>query len=156
VGAFSYWAPKFLYTRYGLPLVKANFYFGTITVVAGALGTILGGRLADRSVQHVEDERRRVLALLRICGIGSALGVPAAFACFVSPTPVIFFVCVFFTIVFLFVNTSPINAIVLQSVPPEIRGRAMALSIFAIHVLGDLWSPMVSAHSPTFSRSSSR
>ena len=30
---------------------------------------------------------------------------------------------------------------ILRSSPVEIRASAMALSIFAIHLLGDLWSP---------------
>src|SRR6185369_4400633 len=55
IGAFSYWAPKFLYARYGLPLAVANFQFGIITVVAGALGTILGGRWADRAAKKAAD-----------------------------------------------------------------------------------------------------
>src|SRR4051812_29317047 len=42
IGAFSYWAPKFLYARYGLDLKTANFRFGLITVVAGVLATLIG------------------------------------------------------------------------------------------------------------------
>ena len=78
--------------------------------------------------------------LLRICAIGSAIGAPLAVACFLSPSPTLFFVLVFFCILALFLGTSPINAVVLRAVPPELRASAMAVSIFAIHVLGDLWS----------------
>jgi MFS family permease len=148
IGAFSYWAPKFIYARYELPLKVANFRFGLITVVAGAIATILGGRWADRTANATgvntdtpEGARARVKALLRICSLGSAIGAPVALACFLAPSPNVFFVLVFFAIVFLFINTSPINAIVLQAVPSELRASAMALSIFAIHVFGDLWSP---------------
>lgn len=148
VGAFSYWAPKFLYARYGLPLKDANFRFGLITVVAGVLATILGGRWADAmrariEREHGEDGRGRatVLGLLRICAIGSAAGAPLALACFLSPTASIFFVLVFFCILALFMGTSPINAVILQAVPTHLRASAMALAIFAIHVFGDLWSP---------------
>jgi MFS transporter, Spinster family, sphingosine-1-phosphate transporter len=138
IGAFSYWAPKFLYARYGLPLAAANFRFGLITVVAGAIGTVIGGRWADRAAPSATD---RVTALLRVCALGSAIGAPLAVACFLSPTPSVFFACVFAAILALFLSTSPINAVVLQAVPSELRASAMALSIFAIHVLGDLWSP---------------
>lgn len=154
IGAFSYWAPKFLYARYGLPLAAANFKFGLITVVGGAIGTIAGGRWADRTVKtdaersaetasprEHEAERLRVRKLLRICGIGSAIGAPFAAGAFLSPSPNVFFGLVFLAIVFLFLNTSPINAVVLQAVPTELRASAMALSIFSIHVFGDLWSP---------------
>jgi MFS family permease len=141
IGAFSYWAPKFLYKRYGLSLAEANFKFGLITVVAGALATIIGGRWADRVSPGEAPADQRVRALLRICAIGSAVGAPLAIVCFMSPSPVVFFAAVFFAIVFLFLNTSPINALILQSVPTELRASAMALSIFSIHIFGDLWSP---------------
>lgn len=141
IGAFSYWAPKFLYTRYGLPLGTANFRFGIVTVVAGAIGTVFGGRWADRNPAGHGDEEGQVRHLLRICGTGMAFGAPLAVACFLSPSPNTFFVFAFLGIAFLFLNTSPINAVAMHSVPSELRASAMALMIFAIHVLGDFWSP---------------
>jgi MFS transporter, Spinster family, sphingosine-1-phosphate transporter len=176
IGAFSYWAPKFLYARYGLALATANFRFGLITVVAGAIGTIVGGRWADRATageaplpapedakayrdtpdalraREREAERRRVQKLLRICATGSAIGAPFAVGAFLSPNPTLFFALVFLAIAFLFLNTSPINAVVLQAVPTELRASAMALSIFSIHIFGDLWSPplvgLLADHAP--------
>lgn len=160
VGAFSYWAPKFLYARYGLPLAKANFTFGLVTVVAGAIGTAIGGSLGDRGgssaalpaasdhaqekvseeLQHRKDAPM-VSRLLKVCGISVTIaGILAAFA-FLSPSPNLFFVLAFFCEIALFVSTSPINAVILRSVPFPLRASAMALSIFAIHALGDLWSP---------------
>lgn len=173
IGAFSFWAPKFLYKQYALPLGKANTIFGGIVVVGGAIGTILGGRMADRAAASVaerraqaapvsdpndgpaegdespasiaarlrEDEQNRVRALLRVCAVGSAIGAPLAMFAFLSPSAALFFAVVFVANIFLFLNTSPINAVILQSVPHELRASAMALSIFSIHVLGDLWSP---------------
>lgn len=139
IGAFSYWAPKFLYARYGLPLAAANFKFGLITVVGGAIGTFVGGRLADGGSPKTEEERIHVL--LRVCAIGSGVGAPLAAVAFLAPSPGVFFIAAFLTIVFVFFSSSPINAVILQAVPSELRASAMALSIFAIHALGDLWSP---------------
>jgi MFS transporter, Spinster family, sphingosine-1-phosphate transporter len=56
------------------------------------------------------------------------------------PTPMSFFVFAFVAEMFLFLSTSPINAIALRAVPPELRASAMAGQIFAIHLFGDLWS----------------
>ena len=39
--------------------------------------------------------------------------------------------------------SGPINVAILRSAPPELQAGAMALSIFAIHALGDLWSPFL-------------
>ena len=149
VGAFSYWAPTFLYKRYDLPLKDANFRFGLITVVAGLMATIIGGKWADLMRARVvrenkgDAERETVRGLLRICAIGSAMAAPLALACFLSPSSTIFFVLVFLCILALFLGTSPINAVILLAVPTHLRASAMALSIFAIHVFGDLWSPPV-------------
>ncbi len=154
IGAFSYWAPTFLYRRYGLSLAVANFRFGIITVLAGALATGLGGKWADAIRARVEREhpskealeRETVRGLFRICATGSALGVPLTVACFLSPSSTVFFVLVFFSILALFLGTAPINAVILRGVPPELRASAMAGSIFAIHLFGDLWSkPAVGA-----------
>lgn len=167
IGAFSYWAPDFLYRRFALDLKVANFRFGIVTVVAGAIATFAGGRWADRVRARAEQNRKvvptedsaggyrdpaggddaaavdraTVLGMLRICAIGSLIGTPCAAAAFLAPTATLFFVFVFLAILALFLSTSPINAVVLRSVPVELRASAMALTIFAIHVLGDLWSP---------------
>ena len=149
IGAFSYWAPKFLFARYHLALDVANFRFGLITVVAGVIATFLGGFWADRMRRGITGSGAVtanddvVRGLLRICAIGSAIGAPLALACFLSPSSGIFFVLVFFCILALFLSTSPINAVVLGAVPPGLRASAMAISILAIHLLGDLWSPML-------------
>lgn len=173
IGAFSYWAPKFLYARYGLALSVANFRFGIITVVAGVAATVVGGAWADRTQKKAasaapprsggaegadpkvpsppqapvaagispEEGRAVIAGLLRICALGSLVGAPLAVACFLSPSSGAFFGLVFVCIFALFLCTSPINAVILRTVPPELRASAMALSIFAIHVFGDLWSP---------------
>lgn len=166
VGGFSYWAPSFLNKTFKMELATANFRFGVITVVAGALGTAIGGAWSDRMQRRTTSvleraslvtpespsERRVVMGLLRICALGSLVGAPFAVVCFVAPTASVFFVAVFFCEMALFVATSPINAVILRSVPTEIRASAMALCIFAIHLLGDLWSPpfvgMLADHLP--------
>jgi MFS family permease len=149
VGGFSFWAPTFLYRRFDMSLAKANFLFGVITVVGGAIGTAIGGYFADRRARRIlkehadesERERRIAAANLRICAIGTVFAAPLAVVCFLAPSSTAFFVAVFFCEVALFSTTSPINVVTLRSVPVTLRASAMALSIFAIHLLGDLWSP---------------
>ncbi len=175
IGAFSHWAPTFLFRRYDLKLSTANFVFGLITVVAGAVGTAIGGTWADRAQaglpkpddgaraaddaevpyrdEHPDKIRDRLdavaprryrlaaNALLKVCAVGSLVGAPIAAIAFPSGGPAPFFVVVAVCEVFLFLSTSPINAVILRSVPAELRASAMALSIFSIHLFGDLWSP---------------
>jgi hypothetical protein len=43
----------------------------------------------------------------------------------------------------LFLPVGPVNTLILETVPVACRASAMALSIFAIHMFGDLWSPQI-------------
>lgn len=164
IGGFSFWAPKFLVARYAMDLGKGNFVFGVVTVVAGAIGTLAGGRIADARVARAEEEAQRELgyrenaktdeeALARakeeaflssqlfVCALGSAVGAPLCIAAFLAPSSGLFFGLAFLAMLFLFLGSSPINAALLRAVPTELRASAMALAILAIHALGDFWSP---------------
>ncbi|MEZ4364766.1 MAG: MFS transporter [Kofleriaceae bacterium] len=149
VGAFSFWAPSFLAMRYGLSLPTGSFWFGLVTVGAGAVGTIAGGVLLDRAQRRLDDEeadpgrreRRAIGEMIRLCGLGLLIAAPFTAALFLSPSPILFFVLAFFAEVGVFLSTSPVNAATLRAVPPGLRASAMATSIFAIHMFGDLWSP---------------
>jgi len=145
MGGFAFWAPSFLVHTYGLDLKPANFYFGAITVVTGAIGTFVGGVLGDRAAQkdrgHPDADTNRALGYLWICSLCTAVGAPLAALCFTAESSGNFFTFAAPCQVALFISTSPINAAILRSVPEHRRASAMALSIFAIHLLGDLWSP---------------
>jgi MFS family permease len=140
LGGFAAWAPKFLYKFHHMKLADADFGFGVVAVLAGIIGTILGGTIADRGLAGASNETR-VRAYLRYSAITTAIGVPFAVLTIVAPTPLIFFIAIFFCEAALFASTSPINAVTLGSVPTALRASAMAVSIFAIHALGDFWSP---------------
>jgi MFS family permease len=191
IGAFSFWAPKFLSQRYHADLAKtlspeaaadvlakaplwwnpdvnhhlqaavdagvlksANFWFGVVTVVAGAIGTLVGGRMADRALRglppvppdadHLHPANRRAAnAQLRVCAIGVAIAFPLTAIAFVSTSAWMFFVAAGIAEIGLFLSTAPINAIMLRTAPVYLRASAMAVAIFAIHLFGDLWSPPV-------------
>ena len=150
VGAFSYWAPKFLVEHYpgALNDETANRYFGIITVVSGIVATIIGGRWADRETAKLPAaasfdapaNKLAVNGLLRICAIGMVVAAPMTAAAFFMPAPAGFFACAFVAELGLFLSTSPVNAVGLRSVPPELRASATAAMIFSIHLFGDLWS----------------
>jgi MFS family permease len=79
--------------------------------------------------------------LLRVCAIGMIVATPLGAACFFMTSPIGFFALAFACELGLFLSTSPVNAVGLRAVPPELRASAMAAMIFAVHLLGDLWSP---------------
>jgi MFS family permease len=152
MGGFAYWAPKYLHVQYGLETGGAGQIFGGLTVVGGAIGTLVGGALCDRWIAGRSDDPSVVRASLRVCAWSAGLGAPLALAAILAPTGTTFFVMLLPAEIALFLSSGPVNAAVLRSVPVGLRASAMALSIFAIHALGDLWSPpligLVADHAP--------
>src|SRR5689334_5561849 len=136
LGGFAAWAPKYLYRVLGLDLKTADYWFGLILVVAGLFATFVGGQLGDR---WPGQERAR--ANLRVCALSTAVSVPFAVLCLLASSPIGFFAAIAAAEFAIFLSTSPINAVILASVPTELRASAMAASIFAIHLLGDMISP---------------
>lgn len=154
LGAFAHWAPTFISERFPgqLSNATANYIFGLVTVLAGVIGTVIGGWWADRTQTTLpavtadtpydaRENRLGTNALLRICALGMVWAAPLAALAFVIPSPYAFFGFAFLAEIGLFLSTSPVNAIGLRAVPPELRASAMAAMIFAIHLFGDLWSP---------------
>jgi MFS family permease len=138
---FGYWAPKYVALRYSMEDGRAAFLFGLVTVVGGFVGTLVGGRIGDIvSRRHASDEgvARGNLALT---AVATGIAVPFAAVCLVCPTALVFFAMVLPCEIALFVPGGPYNVAVLRSVPPALRTTGMALSIFASHLFGDLWSP---------------
>jgi MFS transporter, Spinster family, sphingosine-1-phosphate transporter len=136
LGGFAAWAPKYLCQHLRMDLQEADFWFGVILVVTGLFATFVGGQWGDRCPG--EDRPR---ANLRLCAVTMIIGLPFSIACLVAGSPLGFFAGIAAANFALFLSTSPINVVILQSVPAELRASAMALSIFAIHLLGDLVSP---------------
>ena len=144
LGGFAHWAPKFIHEVHGESLERANFLFGVILVVAGLVGTNVGGAWGDRLARtgrFGEGERGEAVAHLRVCAAASMLGAPFAVLCLLSPSAVGFYALIFLAEAALFLSPSPVNAAILRAAPHSIRTSAMAISTFAIHALGDLWSP---------------
>jgi MFS family permease len=136
----------------GSSLHIADFWFGAVTVVAGLIGTLLGGIMCDRALRGLpavppdadhENHANKLAAnaQLRVCAIGVLVAVPMTAIAFFAPNPTVFFVCAGLAEIGLFMSASPINAIMLRTAPAWLRASAMAVAIFAIHLFGDLWSP---------------
>jgi MFS family permease len=152
IGGFAYWAPKYLAKRYELDPGYASFVFGLVTVAGGAVGTLLGGWWGDRATRGMTDDQAIARGNLSVTAIATGLSVPLAAAAIGATTSNAFFAIVLPCEIALFVPGGPYNVSVLRSVPAHLRASAMAVSIFASHLLGDLWSPpligLVADHAP--------
>lgn len=141
LGGFTAWAAPFLYRKLCLELHQADSYFGAITVVTGLAGTAIGGVLADRW-----PGADRSQAYLRVCAWTSFIAAPLALVALRMPTATLFLVALAACELAVFTSVSPVNAAILQTVPPALRATAMAVSIFMIHLFGDLVSPPLIGH----------
>lgn len=137
MGGLAQWVPTFLYRIHKLDLTQANTFFGGITILAGVTGTLIGGWLGD----FLQKKTNR--GHLLVSGWGFVLGAPLAVYALVTPTLDNCLAAIFFAEFFLFLNTGPLNSIIVNVTHPSVRSRAFAVNIFIIHALGDAISPTV-------------
>jgi MFS family permease len=135
LGGMAYWMPSFFARQHGMALEEAGTLFGGITVVAGLVGTFLGGWLGDWLL------KRTPKAYLLVSGWGMLAGVPFAVVGLTASARELYLPALFLAEVMVFLNTGPANAVLVNTVLPEIRATAIAASIFVYHLLGDVSSP---------------
>jgi predicted MFS family arabinose efflux permease len=134
LGGIQVWMPTFLSRARGYTLEAANFKFGIIVVVAGILASLIGGWLGDLLLPRMKGSYYFVSA------VSMGLGVPVMIvALFYQGW--IMLPAIGFAAFLLLLNTSPLNAALVNSVGVHIRATAIALNIFIFHLLGDVPSP---------------
>ncbi|HJX00332.1 MAG TPA: MFS transporter, partial [Terriglobales bacterium] len=136
IGGISAWMPTFLQREKGMPLGRANYYFGLVTVVDGLAGTAVGGWIGDHWL------RRSRSAYYSLSAVSVLLALPGALCAFYG-NPAWLFPSLAIAEFFLFLNTGPLNAAIVNSVAAPIRATAIGLNLFIIHLLGDAMSPTI-------------
>ena len=140
LGGLGFWMPTFLQEVRGLSPDAATTGFGTIVIVTGFLGTFAGGWLGDYCL------KRSRQGYLWFSAVTTLAAAPVALLALTSPAPRIYFPAIVVAELLCFMSTGPINAAIVNMVSPLVRASAMALSIFAIHLLGDVPSPPLIGH----------
>jgi MFS family permease len=137
VGGLSQWLPSFLHRVHSLDVAKGNMLFGATTVLAGILGTLAGGWLGDRW------QKKNGKGYLLLSGWGFLIGAPFAVLAILAPEIIGCMSAIFIAEFFLFLNTGPLNTVILNVTNPAVRAMAFAVNIFFIHALGDAFSPAI-------------
>ena len=136
MGGISAWAPEFLRRVSGLSIGKAGLIVGSSTAINGIMGTLTGGWIAQRWLRT----DHRALYLLSFWSV--VLTLPFGILLFFGPAgwaiP-----SLFLAEFFLFLNTGPLNAAIVNSVSGRIRATAVGLNLFIIHCFGDTFSPQI-------------
>jgi MFS family permease len=136
MGGISTWVPTFLHRFAGLSVGGASQTVGAITVIDGLAGTLVGGWIAQRWLRT----DHRALYLLSFWSV--ALTLPCGAVVFFGPAKWAvpgLFVAEFF----LFLNTGPLNAAIVNAVSSPVRATAVSLNLFCIHFFGDTFSPQI-------------
>lgn len=137
LGAFGHWGPTFLHREHEIPEESASTIFGVMSAAAGILGTFVGGFAATAW------RRRNQAAYAWVMGLSVIVSVPLAFGAFASQERAVSMSCLAGAMFLLFLSTGPVNTLILETVPVNLRASAMAMSIFMIHAFGDIWSPEI-------------
>jgi sugar phosphate permease len=123
-----------------VPFEQAATFFGAVLVVSGLVGTLLGGFAATAW------QKRNPAGYALVNGLSVLASVPVALVAFLSSNTVLTMSALGLAMFLLFLSTGPVNTLIIESVPVNLRSSAMALSIFMIHLFGDMWSSEIVGH----------
>jgi predicted MFS family arabinose efflux permease len=137
IGGLAQWIPSFLNRVHALDVARGNMLFGATTVLAGILGTLAGGWLGDHW------QKKSGKGYLLVSGWGFLIGTPFAVWAILAPGLTGCMTAIFIAEFFLFLNTGPLNTVIINVTVPAVRAMAFAVNIFFIHALGDAVSPSI-------------
>jgi sugar phosphate permease len=146
VGGLAVWMPAFLERARGIPRSEATVSFGAIVVITGFIGTFVGGWLGDYCAKYSRQ------AYLWLSAVSTVIAAPFVWVALTTNSHTMYLACMVWAQLCLFLSTGPINAAIINLVSATERATAIALGVFAIHLLGDALSPpLIGALSDRFS-----
>jgi MFS transporter, Spinster family, sphingosine-1-phosphate transporter len=137
MGGLAFWMPAFLERARGIPRSEATVSFGTIVVITGFVGTFVGGWMGDYFAKNSRQ------AYLWLSAISTLIAAPFVWLALTTNSHSLYVVYMVTAQLCLFLSTGPINAAIINLVIASERATAIALSVFAIHLLGDALSPLI-------------
>jgi MFS family permease len=135
LGGLAYWMPPFLERVRGMSHSEATVTFGLITLVTGFVGTFAGGWLGDYF------RARNTQSYLWVSGIATFLAGPAVYFAVSSANRSVFLPAIVIGEVLIFMCTGPVNSALVNAVAPTERATALGLSVFLMHLIGDMPAP---------------
>jgi MFS family permease len=137
LGGLGAWMPTYFVRERGLGVAAAGTIFGGLLLAAGFLGTIVGGQLGDRLA------RRHPAAHFGFSAWALVASAPFTAIAILSPRPILFWSAMFVTLLLAFLNLGPLNAALVNVLPPDLRSRGVGLHTTTIHLFGDALSPFL-------------
>lgn len=135
LGGLGFWMPAFLERARGMARTDATVTFGAIVIVTGFVGTVAGGWLGDRLLTRTKQ------SYLWVSGVATLLAAPLAFVGLYVEAKPVYLTALVLAEVLIFMCTGPVNSAIMNAVSPLERASAVGLSVFAMHLFGDIPSP---------------
>jgi sugar phosphate permease len=129
------WAASFMQRVHNFSVSDIGREFGIWGLAGGALGALVGGRLADRLFERFPGGR------LAVSGAGFLLGAPVAVALILSNNLKLFVPLVFGTYFFYTWYNGPLSAVLFDVVPVAVRSSVMGAFLLFSHLAGDAVAP---------------
>lgn len=126
----AFWLPSFLIRSFGFDLVAASQFFGALLLVAGTIGVLAGGLIADR----LGGKDRAYYAWLP--GLCFALAVPLFAAGISSSDAQLAFVLFLLPQALAYIWLGPVLSAVQHLVVPAARSTASALFLLINNLIG--------------------
>ncbi len=137
VGAAMAWIPTYLQRDFGLKVAQASSLAGVVLAGGSLTGTLLGGWLADFL------QKRRPQGRMIVTTIAFLVGAPLTLLALTMHSLPYFIAAFVPAIIALSLCLGPIQAIIQDITPPDIRSTAVGLALLLGHLLGDASSPVI-------------
>lgn len=135
IGGVAVWLPTYLVRVYDTTLSEAGTIAGVALMLGSLLGTLSGGAFAEWLGRRTENALVHTMAI----SLGITALVLPVFLLVDDKTLLI--PSIFLVTFFLFWHIGPMNTLISNIAPPNIRGIAVSAMILVVHLLGDAFSP---------------
>jgi MFS family permease len=126
----SAWIPTFFIRNHGLTPGEVGMYYGSIVMVAGSLGIVFGGRLADYLAKRgYTDSNMRVGVLAAVLTLGCNV-------VFLIDDLTIVWIVMFFNVFTVAMPFGVAPAAIQEVMPNSMRGQASAIYLFTVTLIG--------------------
>jgi MFS family permease len=129
------WAASFMSRVHGFSVTDVGRKFGVWGLIGGALGALVGGRLADSLFERWPGAR------VAVSGAGFLLGTPVCVALILSNDLRLFALLVFGIYFFYTWYNGPLAAVIFDVVPAAVRSSVMGAFLLFSHLAGDAVAP---------------
>lgn len=139
------WAPAFITRALALSTTEATRMLGVAGLVAGTIGTLAGGWIADLLRKRFPTSR------VVVTGVSFLLGAPLAMLLLSLRDPAVFVPVFYLAFILLTMYNGPLTATIFDVVPARIGTTVVGAYLLFIHIAGDSISfPLIGILSDRF------